>query len=318
MNDSVTRTAIFDEVLRRGWQYEMASPDDHFYRITTPEGKSVIGRGGRLKSSANGVFIARNKWRSYAYLKSSGYNVPDFMMYDNHASATEFLARHDAIVVKPLDGEQSRGVTVDITTESELETAVLLARQESLTGRVLLQQQLAGRLYRLLVVGNRLFAAAYRRAAFVTGDGIHTVEELINEKNKHPLRGSDSSKPLKYISLPSVRKFLGEATMSEILPIGEEKELLAIASVSLGGEAEDVTTQVSASVADMVVAITADLGLSVCGFDVMCDDIATLESGDVFPIVELNSLPGFKLHIYPTAGGESRNPAKAVLDDAFS
>jgi cyanophycin synthetase len=296
----------------------MATADNNYYRITNTEGKSVIGRGGRLNSSANGVFIARDKLRSYGYLRKSGYAVPDFMTYDNQASAAEFLARHNSIVVKPVDAEQSRGVTVDVTTEAELEVAVEFARRESETGRVLLQQQLSGQLYRLLVVGDHLFAAAYRRAAFVTGDGIHTVEELINEKNKHPLRGNDSSKPLKYISLTSAQKFVGEAAMSEILPIGEEKELLAIASVSLGGEAEDVTTQVSSSLARVVVAITADLGLSVCGFDIMCDDIATLEAGDIFPIIELNSLPGFKLHIYPTAGGESRNPAMAILDRAFS
>lgn len=317
--DSITENSIKNEVEKRGWKFEWATSNKRFYRITTSEGAYSVGTGSRLgRSGANGRIIAQDKFLSYDYLKNAGYNVPEFELYENATQANDFLTRYASIVVKPLDSEQSKGVTVGVRSKSDLMIAYKKAHAESQSGGVILQKELNGKLYRLLVVGDRLFAAAYRRAAFVTGNGRDTVRALINEKNAHPWRSDSSSSPLKKISLSKVEAYMGVAALEEILRDGEEKEVLAIASVSLGGEAEDVTTEVHPELAEIAVSITRGLGLSICGFDLMLDDITAKPALNFFPLVEFNSLPGFKLHIYPTAGGVTRDPSAAILDLEFN
>lgn len=317
MSNSITRQAIIDEVTRRGWGVQFATSTEEFYWVEDADGRRRLARGARIGSEANGCVIARNKLMSYDFLQQNGYKIPDFQVYSTDSSAHNFLQRYRKIVVKPDDSEQSKGVKVDIKNMTQLNSAVQYAMTFSSNNRAILQEQLSGGLYRLLVVGDTFFAAAYRRAAFVTGDGVHTVRELIEQKNLHPLRGDDGSSPLKKISLTAVSEYIGENSLSQVLEKSVEKELLPIASVSLGGESEDVTDVVHPNTRRMVEGISTMLGLSICGFDIMCDDISQPFSDKTIPIVELNSLPGLKLHLYPTAGGRPRNPAALILDNAF-
>lgn len=319
MANSVTREAIKAEIARRGWQFRVLTHDAAYYEVTAPDGRTAIGTGGRIgNGSANGDRLAVNKMYSYEFMQKIGYTVPDFLFYEDEQQSLEFLSRHKTIVVKPLDGQQSLGVTVDVATPEQLRDAVEYAKRNSpRSDRVLLQRQLHGKLYRVLVIGDKLFAASHRRAAFVVGDGIHTIRELIALKNDDPLRSDTTATPLKTIHIEQVEKYLSTEALDAVLGEGQERELLPIASVSLGGESEDVTESVDSRFADALVDITVRLGVSICGFDIITPDIHDVPFDEEFPIVEMNSLPGFKLHLFPTAGGVVRDPAPAVLDVAF-
>lgn len=318
--NSITRQAIIDEVKARGWTYKTLPGKNGLYIVTDDKGKTSIAKGARfLNSSANGRDISVYKHFSYAFLEHIGYKVPDYLVSDNFDDLLSFLSRNQRIAVKPVDAEQSKGVTVDVVDEAGLREAVRLAKQASHTGEIVVQRQVEGKLYRLLVVNNQLFAAAYRRAAFVVGDGQSTILQLINEKNQDPNRSDDAPTPLKKIKIDEARKHLGEEGLYRVPGYGEEVEVIAIASISAGGEAEDVTESVHPFYKSVVEDMTTKLGLSIAGVDIITDDITTSEAEEnYFPIIEINSLPGFKLHLHPTAGGVARNPAAAVLDAAFS
>ena len=318
MSNSITRDAIFNEIHNRGWLVESIGKDDDIYKITDDKGRISIGRGARLReSSSNGVYISKYKDMSYAFVQSLGYRVPDFLVYKQTESAKAFLATHKSIVVKPTDAEQSKGVEVGITTEQQLADAVALATTVSTTGQVLLQQQVHGKLYRILIVNGIFFAAAYRRAPYVVGDGVQTVRQLIISKNDTPLRSASQPTPLKPINIEHVTAFLQERT-DEVLAAGTELEVLPVASISVGGEAEDVTDSVHSFYRETSEQIVRALGLSICGIDIMVEDIESPPAVQGFyPLIELNSLPGLKLHLFPTAGGISRDPSAAILDAAF-
>lgn len=317
--NSITRQAIINEVEARGWTYSELPGKESAYIVTDSNGRSNIGRGARfLNTSANGAVICKYKHFSYAFLERIGYKVPDYIVYDTMPLALEFLKLHQPIAVKPVDAEQSKGVTVSVTSEAALDEAISKAQELSYTGEVVLQHQVQGQLYRLLVVNNTLFAAAYRRAAFVIGDGTSTVRQLIEQKNLDPLRSQEGATPLKKIKIDDALHHLGASGLEKILPVGEELEVVAIASISAGGEAEDVTDKVHPFYKQAAEHITSSLGLGIAGIDIITDDITTSEAEDhYFPIIEINSLPGFKLHLYPTAGGVPRDPSAAVLDAAF-
>lgn len=319
MSNSITRQAIIDEVNARGWTYSKLVGKNNAYIVTDDKGRSSIGRGARFSnSSANGFIISKFKHFSYAFLEHSGYRVPAYLVTDNFDDMKAFLIQHQYVAVKPVDAEQSKGVTVNVADEEGLRRALDSAKRVSKTGEVVIQRQVEGRLYRLLVVDNQLFAASYRRAAFVVGDGTSTVLQLIESKNQDPHRSEDGTTPLKKIKIEAARMHLGDEGLRTVLAPGEEREVIAIASVSAGGEAEDVTDKVHSTYKAIAEDITKKLGLGIAGLDIIVDDISVPQSDvQYFPIIEINSLPGFKLHLYPTAGGVARNPAAAVLDAAF-
>lgn len=316
--DSITRTAIKEEALKRGWKFEQFFQDEAFYKITNDKSEWRLGRGSRLGfHDANGAIIVRDKQRSYEFVESLGIRVAPYAELDSYEEALTFLSTYKTVVMKPRDAEQSNGVTVGITDPGELKQAYEEAKKYSARG-VIGQVQLMGNLYRVLVVGDKVIAAAERRAAFVTGDGVHSVEQLIDLKNEDPRRSKDIASILKPIDPEIVRHYLGKETFESVLTVGEKLSVDPIASVSRGGESSNVTKTVSSDLEAMLVKITRLLGLGICGFDLMTEDIATLSPTDTLPLVELNSMPGFKIHLFPTGEGPAIDPSPFVLDEAFS
>ena len=310
---SVTRVKMLEEAARRGWKVDYIDPRRYFYRITNQAGKSCIFHGSIPQTSSwIGSYIATHKLQSMDYLEAKGIIITPYMVYDNEQSARDFMRQHAPIVVKPEDSEQSKGVTVDVTTVQQLQKAVQFAQQHST--QVVLQKQLSGKLYRLLVIGGKFFAASCRYAAFVVGDGVSTVAELVAEKNAHPWRGTDSTAILKKIDVRAVAEYLGgEDWLHEVLAPNQQLKISAVDSVSAGGEAADVTDEVHASYIKIVESIAQELDIVSCGFDIMTQDISQPVPSEL-PFLEMNSMPGFKMHYYPSAGGKPRNVAKELLD----
>lgn len=309
---SITRELMLAAADKRGWSVRYFGPRDYYFEITNNDGKSCVFHGSLPETtSAIGADICTHKLQSLYYLQHKGYDIAPFLEFSDHESARAFLQAHTPIVVKPDDSRQSKGVTVGITDETALWNAIEEARKFS--RRVLLQKQLEGRLYRILTVGGKFVAATWRRAGFVTGDGIHTIAELIAEKNTHPWRGTDDGAIVKIIDPAKVAAYLGEDALAHVPQSGEEIKILPVDSVSAGGEAADVTDEVHQDYKDIAESVSQDLGLVSCGFDIMTPDVSQPLDGPL-PFLEMNSEPGFKIHYYPTAGGEPRLIADMLLD----
>lgn len=309
---SVTRDLVVKAAVRRGWKIDYFGPRDYYYQITNTAGVSCTFHGSMPDTtSAIGAGIAVHKARSLFYLQHRGYDIAPFLEFTDHESARAFLHQHAPIVVKPNDSEQSKGVSVGITDEATLWAAIETAQLVS--SKILLQKQLEGKLYRLLSIGGTFVAATWRRAAFVVGDGTQTIGQLIAEKNQHPWRGNDDNAIIKIIDPAKVTAYLGPDALERIPQKGEEVKVLLVDSVSAGGEAADVTEQVHPDYIAIVEAVAKDLGLVSCGFDIMTPDISQPLDGPL-PFLEMNSEPGFKIHYYPTAGGEPRPVADLLLD----
>ncbi|MGP1629591.1 MAG: cyanophycin synthetase family protein, partial [Giesbergeria sp.] len=105
------------------------------------------------------------------------------------------------VVVKPQDGNQGKGVTVNITERAQLDEAFRVAADY---GEVMVERFLPGHDFRLLVVGNQLVAAARREPPQVLGDDIHTVRELVDLVNLDPRRGVGHATPLTKIRLDDI------------------------------------------------------------------------------------------------------------------
>ena len=315
-DSSVSRKLLLAEVIKRGYKYDyMENVDERMIRVRA-NGKVSIFFGTRPSlSSANGMIIAIRKSMTYEFIKASGYNpLPYALIEKNLDDAYDFLKKHRKIVVKPSNASQSAGVTANVTNDSLLREALQFAFEHSQS--VVLQKQAEGQLYRLLFVGGKLFAASRLVAASVTGDGIRTIEDLVREENKSPYRGNSDSAPLKTLNFELVSASIAPLTLVDVLEKDKILFLSDIPSLSRGGETEDVTEKVHESYAEIFGTMVTELGQTVCAVELITKDIATFHEGQL-PVIEFNSSPGTRPHLYPTLGGIPRNPIPAILDLVF-
>jgi cyanophycin synthetase len=217
------------------------------------------------------------------------------------------------IVVKPQDGNQGKGVTVNIVERELFNQAYETAARY---GEVLVEKFLPGSDYRLLVVGNKLVAAARREPPLVVGDGIHTVKELVDKVNADPRRGdghSTSLTKIKFDVIAIARLKLQEMGPNSVPEKGRRVILRNNANLSTGGTATDVTDDVHAEVAARVVVAAQMVGVDVCGVDVVCESVLKPLEEQNGGIVEVNAAPGLRMHISPSFG-KGRNVGKAIID----
>lgn len=314
---SLTRDLIIAEAEKRGWQVDYIGSGSQYYRITTANGKSEIFWQSRpSRTSANGSSLVRFKALSMQFAEKLGYTMPAYGIVRDTSGAEAFLAQNGTIVVKPSNGTNSMGVSVNVKSTEQLHTAITYARENSENGKVLLQKQLEGKLYRLTVIHGKCVAGAYRRAAQVTGDGKRTARQLVEALDQEPLRSGAEHTPLRQVEIAAAEVYLGDA-INRVPTDGEVVRVAAIESISAGGETVDVTVQIHEDWKKFMTEFAVQAGLFIAGFDVICNDVAQPLQDKYVPLLEVNSAPGFMSHEYPTGGGEAIHLAPILLDELF-
>ncbi len=220
------------------------------------------------------------------------------------------------VVLKPLDGNQGKGVTVNIVERSAFDPAYATAAHY---GEVLVEKFLPGSDYRLLVVGNQLVAAARREPPLVVGDGVLSVRDLVAQVNADPRRGdghATSLSKIKFDDIAIVCLKSQDLNPDAVPEKGRRVVLRNNANLSTGGTATDVTDDVHADVAARVVAAAQMVGVEVCGVDVVCESVLRPLEEQNGGVVEVNAAPGLRMHISPSFG-KGRAVGKAIIDQLY-
>jgi cyanophycin synthetase len=216
------------------------------------------------------------------------------------------------VVMKPLDGRHGQGVYVGLNDKSQ----ALAAYQKCQNSNVLFEETLAGTEYRIICVDYTFVAAAFRKPAFVVGDGQQTIEQLVAEKNKHPWRGEGHTSNLTKILIDDiVQENLAFQHLSptSVPAAGQEIVLRKTANLSTGGEAWNVTNEVSQANRELFEKIARACDLRIIGIDVMCQSLQTpIVDQSQAGIIEVNASPGLRMHHYPVKG-DPINVAKLIL-----
>jgi cyanophycin synthetase len=103
------------------------------------------------------------------------------------------------IVLKPLDGNHGRGISINVKTWENALAGLEVAKK--ISRKVIVERFVTGYDFRVLVIDNKLVAAAKREPAHVVGDGVHSIQELIEETNRDPRRGYGHENVLTEISV---------------------------------------------------------------------------------------------------------------------
>ncbi len=272
------------------------------------------------QTSAIAETISRDKELTKTLLQSCGVPVPEGSIVDSANAAWDAAESIGLpVVVKPLDGNHGRGVSINLNTEAEVRAAFELAEQES--SDVIVERFVRGDEHRLLVVGGKLVAAARGEEAWITGDGVSTVMQLIEgQLNNDPRRGSSEEHPLNLILTdpdddprPVLLQLARQGFTTESVPKNDERVLVQ----RNGNVSCDVTDLVHPSVAATAALAARIVGLDIAGVDLVVEDISKPLSEQGGAIVEVNAGPGLLMHLKP-ADGPARPVGRAIVDHLFA
>jgi cyanophycin synthetase len=268
-------------------------------------------------TSAVSESIAQDKDLCKTLLRSAGVPVPLGRPVSSLDEAWEVAQEIGLpVVVKPQDGNQGKGVTVNITDRAHLEIAYQAAEE---IGHPMVEKFLPGSDFRLLVVGHRLIAAARRDPPHVIGDGTHTVRQLVDQVNADPRRGDGHATSLTKIRFDdiAVARLSTQGLTPESVPEkGQRVVLRTNANLSTGGTATDVTDDVHPDVAARAVAAARMVGLDICGVDVVCETMIRPLEEQHGGIVEVNAAPGLRMHLSPSFG-KGRAVGEAMINHLY-
>lgn len=252
------------------------------------------------QTSAIAETISRDKDLTKSLLASAGVPIPEGRTVTSPQDAWEAAQEIGLpVVVKPIDGNHGRGVFINLYTQHEIESAYAVAIDEGT--EVLVERHIVGDEHRLLVVGNKLVAAAKGETVWVTGDGKHTILELIQiQINTDPRRGTSEEHPLNPVRIDSAvelelerQKLTGQS-----IPPVDQKVLIQ----SNGNVAFDVTDLVHPDVASQVALAARVVGLEIAGIDLVAQDISKPLEEQNAAIVEVNAGPSLIFHLKPASG----------------
>lgn len=298
------------------------------YRRLTQGSMIQFGWGNRQRriqaaetdrSSAIAEAIAQDKELTKNLLADAGVPVPQGRPVEDAQDA--WLAAQEIgapVVIKPRDGNQGKGVAVNITTREQIFAAYEVA--ERISSTVLVERYIPGHDYRLLVIDNKLIAAARRDPPQVFGDAVHTIRELVEEVNRDPARGEGHATSLTKIRFDAIALATLATQGYEADSIPEKGALVALrnnANLSTGGTATDVTDDVHPDVAAHAIAAAQTVGLDICGVDMVCDSVIRPLEVTGGGIVEVNAAPGLRMHITPSYG-LGRQVGEAIVSSMFA
>ena len=268
-------------------------------------------------TSAIAESIAQDKDLTKQLLHAAGVPVPLGRPANSLEEAWQIAQEIGLpVVVKPQDGNQGKGVTVNITDQAAFDAAYETAERY---GTVMVERFLPGSDYRLLVVGHKLVAAARREPPLVVGDGVHTVRQLVEQVNADPRRGEGHATSLTKIRFDDIAIGCLHAQGLEPESVPEKGRRVILrnnANLSTGGTATDVTDEVHPEVAARVVAAARMVGVDICGVDVVCESVQRPLEEQNGGIVEVNAAPGLRMHLNPSFG-KGRDVGQAVIDLMF-
>jgi cyanophycin synthetase len=270
------------------------------------------------ETSSIGVEIACDKEDTKYLLEQAEVPVPRGEIIRRESSLESSCSYVGyPLVVKPVDGNHGRGITVNVKNYEDALVAFKAAKEVS--SAVIIEKLIIGEDYRLLVINHKLVAAAIRTPAHVVGDGKSTIQELVDEVNNDPRRGYGHENVLTQITINDLTKTIIAAkgyTLDTVVKKEERVILKDTANLSTGGTAEDITDIVHPANISMAERISKIIDLDICGIDIMTTDISKPLEETGGAILEVNAGPGFRMHLAPTSG-LPRNVAAPVIDKLF-
>ncbi len=308
--------------MKHGIEYEMLDRRDNFISLKKGDHIEYVKQATKTSKDAYiTALIMENKLVTKKVLEKNNIKVPKGGYYENieDALGDYYKYKGNQIVVKPKSTNFGIGITIfkgDFTKE-EYNRAVEIGFEND--NEILIEEFIKGKEYRFLVINDEVCGILHRVPANVVGDGKSTIRELVEEKNKNPLRGKGYKTPLEKISLGEAEEmFLRESNKDfDYVPLENETVYLRENSnISTGGDSIDFTDDIDDSYKEIAIKAARSVNAKITGVDMMISDIKEKASSNNYGIIEINFNPAIHIHSYPYKG-LNRKVAEKVLKLLF-
>jgi cyanophycin synthetase len=309
--------SIVEEAVKRGIPY-MRLGNDSMVQLGYGVNQMRFQATMTCKTNTLAVDLACDKQRTKELLGSAAIPVPKGELCSSIACMEEAISNIGfPVVIKPLDGNQGKGATINVTSLEKAKEAFVHAQQYS--SRVMVERYIKGFDFRVLVIDNKYVAAAKRIPAHVTGNGRDSIQTLIDLVNFDTKRGNGHENVLTKIKIDrDTEEMLEKAGYTlDTIPVKDEVVYLkSTANLSTGGSSVDVTEEIHPENIALAERIARIIGLDICGIDIMAESLSEPITQNGGAILEVNAAPGFRMHLAPTEG-TPRNVAAPVVDMLF-
>ena len=281
---------LVDEAIRRGIHAEVIDAANGYFRLTLG-GRSIVCRESLSElTSAVAMSRCQDKRVTLKLLASEGLSVPRQADADDETGWQALLAELGAVVVKPVEGEQGKGISVDLRSAEEVRAAIERARQ--FCDRVIVEQFCKGEDLRIVVIDHQVVAAAVRRPPMVVGDGRSTVRELVERQSRRraAATGGESRIPL---DAETARCIAAQGfTLDAVLPAEQRLQVRNTANLHTGGTIHDVTAELHPARRAAAEKAARTLDIPATGLDFLVPAV----DGPDYVIIEANERPGLANH----------------------
>ncbi|MEG0497440.1 MAG: bifunctional glutamate--cysteine ligase GshA/glutathione synthetase GshB [Carnobacterium sp.] len=318
-----TQLLIFDAI-QKGLKVEVLDESEQFLKLSYKNHVEYVKNANMTsKDQYIAPLIMENKTVTKKILAAKGFNVPAGEEYHDKKEAEEnyWLYKNKGIVIKPKSTNYGVGISIfkDGAKFDAYQSALDFAFKEDTT--ILVEEYIEGTEYRFFVLDGKVEAILLRTPANIIGDGKHTIKELVAEKNKNPLRGTNHRAPLEAIQLDEIEQLMLKEQGYEVTSIPEEDTQVYLrenSNMSTGGDSTDVTDIIDESYKQAAVEMTEAVGARVCGIDLIIPDynhISTKEDLG-YTVLEANFNPAMHMHAY-VSKGQGRPLAMGILKMLF-
>ncbi|OCA87264.1 bifunctional glutamate--cysteine ligase GshA/glutathione synthetase GshB [Pseudobacillus wudalianchiensis] len=307
-----TQILMFDAI-QQGIRVEILDRQDQFLKLQLKDHIEYVKNGNMTsKDTYVSTLIMENKTVTKKILQQHGFRVP---IGEEFHTIEQALRSYDLFsakpfVVKPKTTNYGLGISIfkEGANYEDYQKAIILAFKED--SSVLIEEFLNGTEYRFFVLDDKVYAVLLRIPANVKGDGKHTIEELVTQKNRDSLRGRDHRTPLESIQLGELENLMlkGQGYRMDSIPkAGEIIYLRENSNISTGGDSIDVTDEIPDDYKKIAVDAVAALGAKISGIDlIIANKEAPAANKDAYGIIEANFNPSMYMHIYPYKGKSRR------------
>ena len=317
-----TQILILDAI-KRGIEFNMMDRLENFISLSDGEKVEYVKQATKTsKDSYITALIMENKLVTKDILRENNIRVPKGKDYDNIDEAKKDfrLFKDEKIVIKPKSTNFGLGISIfpGEYSREDYDKAVEIAFRED--SSILIEEFMTGKEYRFLVIGEEVVGILHREPANVIGNGESTIEELVSEKNKDPLRGKGYKTPLEKIKLGEIEEmFLKNQGLSfKYIPKnGEKIYLRENSNISTGGDSIDFTDKIHPSYKEVALKSAKAVKALICGVDMVIDNIEEEAKEKNHGIIELNFNPAIHIHCFPYKG-ENRKAGEKILDLLFN
>lgn len=312
---------VIYEMLKRGIDVEIFDERNEIIRCTYGNHVEYLYDRDSSITPYNMSIIAGNKAYTKRILEDNNISAPlgvSFLSSDYTSILASAKAIGYPVTIKPVNGSHGFDVYTNIENDKELlESLNKLIKSRGVVP-ILVEEYFDALEFRIFITKNKDYAVLLRDCAYVIGDGIHSIEELIESENYRRMHPRCNAL-CEIIIDDEMTRFLSKKGINlKDVPKNDEKVYVRPNSnVAMGGVCVDYTDKVHPSVIDIAYKTLESFpGLPYIGIDYMTNSIDQEQNEDSYRIIEVNTIPGVHMHFRP-AIGESRNIAEYMVDMIF-